>query len=138
MKKQIFTYFLLLCSLPLFTQSIVDSLENLIASTDNDSLKMEWYNELRKATIYNDVEQAGDYTKQYVAYAEKLELPFNVALGKVYLGNTYVQREQYENGLTLFLQAIEYFETEKDARRMAGTYNSIAVAYENMSRDSLT
>lgn len=137
MKKLTFIYFLL-CTLTASTQPAVDSFENLIATTDNDSLKMEWYNQLRKATIYNDLEQASGYAQQYLAYAKQLNLSEKVALGQVYLGNTYVQREQYEKGLALFLPAIKYFESKENARWMAGTYNSIAVAYENMGRDSLT
>lgn len=116
----------------------VDSLEALVAASDDDSLRMVWHNELRKVLIYENPDRALGHAEQFFLFAQKIESPHHIALAKVYIGNIKVQREDYQAALNLFLDAIRYFETEENLRGMAGTYNSIAAAYENMGRDSLT
>lgn len=138
MKKPIFVYFFLLLYFPISAQSVVDSLTNLIATTDDDSLKMEWYNQLRKATIFQDLNQAMGYAENYIELAQKIENPFKIAIGKVYKGNIHIRKTEYETAIDLLLQSVQYFENQNDSVRIGSVYNSIAAAYEYLGRDSLT
>lgn len=119
-------------------QSKIDSLESLIAASDNDSLKMEWYNQLRRIASYTDPEQAKGYILEYIHLAESLSLTRKANIGKVYLGNTYYALGEYNKALDIFLETEKYFEAEKDTTILANVYNGMAAATENSGSDTLT
>lgn len=116
----------------------IDSIKELIKEAENDSLKMQWYNELRKLAVRKDIHEAQGYTEQYLQLAEKLDLSFNIGLGHAYLGNTYVRLAEYKKAIEELLLALQYFESMNDSVRMGSIYNSIGASYENMGSDSLT
>ncbi len=138
----IFLYLLIIglvnFSPPLFSQAKIDSLEQLIAGTDNDSLKMEWYNQLRRMTSYTDPARAKNYILKYISFAEKLSFPRKANIGRVYLGNTYYALGEYNKALDIFLETAPYFEAEKDTTILANVYNGMAAATENSGSDTLT
>lgn len=141
MKRFIFIIFLSLSGFNgAFSQldTPIDSIKVLIEEAENDSLKMQWYNELRKLAIRKDIREAQGYTEQYLQLAEKLDLSFNIGLGHAYLGNTYVRLAEYEKAIEELLLALQYFESMNDSVRMGSIYNSIGASYENMGSDSLT
>ncbi|MEM7371391.1 MAG: ATP-binding protein [Bacteroidota bacterium] len=132
--------FLLLLWLPFVKaqdNARIDSLKSLISESDQDSLKMEWYNDLRILTIRKDVSEAMGYADQYLALAQQLGLPFKEALGHAYRGNIHVRLAEYEQAIEELLLAIRYFESVNDSVRMGSIYNSIGVSYEKMGNDSL-
>ena len=49
---------------------LLDSLK-LATQSSNDSLVMDAYNKLRRATYYNDADASKGYTKKYLEYALK-------------------------------------------------------------------
>lgn len=131
----------LLLALPftsLFAQPKIDSLEQLVANTDNDSLKMEWYNQLRRMASYTDPEKAKGYILEYIRLAESLSLTRKANIGKVYLGNTYYALGEYNQALDIFLETEQYFEAQKDTTILANVYNGMAAATENSGSDTLT
>ena len=119
-------------------QATIDSLENLIAQTEKDSSKLEWYDLLRRQTVLNNPEIAKGYVEKYIEVATKLNLDFNQALGKTYMGNIQYAMGQYNDALESFFSAEKYFETNKDSIRLGAVYNGIAASYENSGSDSLT
>jgi two-component sensor histidine kinase len=129
---------LLAFSPSLLSQSKIDSLEQLIAETDNDSLKMEWYNQLRRIASYTDPAKAKVYIMENISLAEKLSLPRKVNIGRVYLGNTYYALGEYNKALEIFLETAQYFESTKDTTILANVYNGMAAATENSGSDTLT
>ncbi len=116
----------------------VDSIKSLIAHSENDSLKMEWYNDLRKLTVYQDFSEAMQYAEEYLSLANKLKLDHKIAIGHAYRGNLYVRLGDYEQAVKELVTAVKFFEAQKDSTRMGSVYNSIAAAYENSGKDSLT
>ncbi|KAA3640751.1 MAG: hypothetical protein DWQ02_01545, partial [Bacteroidetes bacterium] len=122
----------------LFAQPKIDSLEQLIAGTDNDSLKMEWYNQLRRIASYTDPGKAKGYILEYIRLAESLSLTRKANIGKVYLGNTFYALGEYNKAMDIFLETEQYFEEQKDTTILANVYNGMAAASENSGSDTLT
>ncbi len=122
----------------LFSQPKIDSLEQLIAGSDNDSLKMEWYNQLRRVASYTDPGKAKGYILEYIRLAESLSLTRRANIGKVYLGNTYYALGEYNKAMDIFLETEQYFEAQKDTTILANVYNGMAAASENSGSDTLT
>ncbi len=114
-----------------------DSLLQLIEETNHDSLRMGWYNQLRRLVIYDDPVKALAYTKEYGHYAQRAKLPAEYAKSKFYEANSYVPTGQYEAALAALLEAERYFREENDSRRLGSCYNSIGAIFEATHRDSL-
>lgn len=119
-------------------QTQEDSLLQLIAESKDDSLSMEWYNQLRILTVRQDLNQAMTYAHAYLSLARKQDDAYHSALGHAYIGNLFVRKADYEAAIGELLEAIAYFEAENDSTRMGSIYNSIGAAYEQLGNDSLT
>ncbi|HEB62059.1 MAG TPA: tetratricopeptide repeat protein [Bacteroidetes bacterium] len=132
---------LLLFSLPSFSQTAnpkIDSLKNLVAQSDNDSLRMEAYNQLRKLSLKTSYVEAMNYASEYLKLAEKLNYDFKTAIGNFYKANLYIQMTEYDSSLTHLFKTLNYFESQGDSLRTAMVLNSLGAAYENLGKDSLT
>ncbi len=115
-----------------------DSIKRLIELSDSDSLKMEWYNQLRKIGLRSNFSEAMVYADNYLQLANKLDLDFKIAIGHFYKGNIYIQLTEYEKAVPHLMNTLDYFEAQNDTIRMGRIFNSIAAAYENLGNDSLT
>ncbi len=137
------TLILLLFQVPVFyaisqNVSVVDSLENIIMTTTNDTVKMNTYNKLRRETYYTDPKKSQEYIFLFYQSAEKLQDSFHMAFANYYLGNTYVTQTNYKKALEHFFKAANYFEKVKDTSRLSSMYNGVGAAYENNGNDSLS
>ncbi len=117
---------------------VEDSLKVVLAETTNDSIRMNLYNELRKATFYSEPEISKAYTVSYLEVAERVGDSFRIALCHYYLGNADVTMGNYEEALPNYLKAANYFESSDDPGRLSSVYNGIAAAYEKHGLDSLS
>lgn len=117
---------------------VEDSLKVVLAETTNDSIRMNLYNELRKATFYSEPEISKAYTLNYLEIAEREGDSFRIALCHYYLGNANVTMGNYEEALPNYLKAANYFESSDDPGRLSSVYNGIAAAYEKHGVDSLS
>ena len=118
-------------------QPVVDSLKAIISTTSNDSIKMDAYNKLRRATYYSDQKSSKQYTEKFLELAKKRKDSFNMALAQFYLGNAYVVDSDFETALSYYLLSAEYFEHKQDSGRLSSVLNGIGAAYENSGNDSL-
>jgi two-component sensor histidine kinase len=123
---------------PGLAQNKIDSLEQLVAESNNDSLKMEWYNQLRRIASYTNPEKAKGYILNYIDLAHKLSFERKENIGKVYLGNTFYTLGEYNTSLKIFLEAEKYFSETKDTSILANVYNGMAAASENSGNDTIT
>jgi len=123
----------------LFSQEItvVDSLTQIIATTSNDSVIMDTYNKLRRATYYGDPEASHDYTEKFLEYAEKRDDSAHMALAHYYLGNSNVTATTYKEALSHYLFSMEYYERKKDLARLPSVINAIGNVYEKQLNDTL-
>ena len=117
--------------------TVVDSLKNVITISKNDSIIMETYNKLRRATYYSNPTESQKFTFKYREFAQKRKDSFHTAIANFYLGNSYVVQSNYENALNHYLKAADYFE-KRDSSRYSSVLNGIGAAYENSGNDSLS
>lgn len=116
----------------------VDSLERVIESSKNDTIIMDVYNSLRRATTFSNQKASQKYTFKFLEYSQKLKDSFKIALANYYLGNSYVASSDFEEALTYYFKAEEYFDRKKDSSRLSSILNGIGAAYENNGSDSLS
>jgi signal transduction histidine kinase len=119
--------------------TIEDSLKNLLENAKADTLKMDLYNQLRRATWYTNPEKSKRYTSKYLEMAEIIGDSLRIAIANFYMGNANVVNGNPEKALSFYLKAANYFESKEDElSRLSSTYNGIASAYENNISDSLS
>ena len=109
---------------------VVDSLKVILKNTKNDSIIMDTYNKLRRATYYINQEESEQYTHKFLEYAEKLKDSSHIALADFYLGNAYNKKKQYTIALDYYLKSLEYYEVTNDKRRKCSVINAIGYIYE--------
>lgn len=114
-----------------------DSILTLIQGTEGDSIIMEWYNQLRRLTIYEDPIRSLGYALKYGEYADRAGLPKRAAFARFYQGNSQIALGNYEEALQAYLFADTVFRELNDTALMASVSNSIGVVYEKTGRDSL-
>ena len=102
----------------------------MLSETTNDSIRLNLFNELRKATFYSEPDISKTYTKEYLELAKKVNDSFRIALGQYYLGNADITIGNYKEALPHYLEAANYFESSDDLGRLSSVYNGIAAAYE--------
>lgn len=140
MKKFLTTSLFLLIILPLIGQSKIDSLEQLIASSENDSMKYVWYNQLRRITSYTNPKKAKDYILKNNEILEKLGWERRLQINNVYLGNIYYGLDEREKALDQFINAESYFinaDNLRDSLILGNVYNGMAAAYEQSNNDTI-
>ncbi|MCF6279773.1 MAG: tetratricopeptide repeat protein [Flavobacteriaceae bacterium] len=130
---------LFLVSLSSFSQknTLVDSLQTIVKNSANDSIIMETYNKLRRATYYSNPKESQKFTFKYLEFSKKRKDSFHTAIANFYLGNSYVVQSNYENALNRYLKSADYFE-KRDSSRYSSVLNGIGAAYENSGNDSLS
>ncbi len=136
----LFLFFQFLNNFTSYSQNIlkIDSLESVITTTTNDTIRMNTYNLLRRETYYTNPVQSQKYANLFFETAQKLKDSLHMAFANYYLGNTYVTQTNYKKALDHFFKAANYFEKVKDSSRLSSMYNGIGAAYENNGNDSLS
>ncbi len=114
-----------------------DSLLALIASADEDTLRMQWYNQLRRLVIYDNPEKALLYCRKYGEYALKAGRDAEYASSKFYEANSYIPLGQYEQALKSLFEAERYFHKANEVTKLGSVQNSIGAVFEATQRDSL-
>ena len=119
--------------------SVEDSLLEILKNTKADTLRMDLYNKLRRATSYSDPSSSEKYTAKYLEMATKIGDSLQIAIANYYMGNANVINGNPNKALPFYLKAANYFESKDDElSRLSSTYNGIAAAYENNISDSLS
>lgn len=118
---------------------VEDSLQQLLRVEKTDSLQMDLYNKLRRATYYSNPIASEKYTEKYLKMAEIVGDSLQIAIANFYLGNANVVNGNPDKALQFYLKAAAYFESkDNELSRLSSTYNGIASAYENNISDSLS
>jgi two-component system, sensor histidine kinase PdtaS len=114
-----------------------DSILQLIEESNDDSLKMEWYNQLRRLTVYDAPEKSLIYVEKFGTLARKLNLDKKFYISRAYYGNTLIALGRYEEALPPLFEAERYFYEKDELVLLSSVFNSIAAVYEQTKRDSL-
>jgi signal transduction histidine kinase len=116
----------------------IDSLKNSIVTLENDSIIMEIYNKLRRATYYSNPKESRKYAVLYLEYAKKIKNIDKVAVAHYHLGNALVTHAEFDNAINHYLKATEFYEQAGDSLRLSSVFNGIGAAYENNGNDTLS
>ena len=138
--KIILSCLLLLVSLSIHGQQNfqIDSMKKVAATTKNDSIKMETYNKLRRATYYAQPKESKDYADLYLKFAKKINNPDKIAVAHYHLGNALVTHAEFGTAINHYLESAEFYESEGDSLRLSSVFNGIGAAYENNGNDTLS
>jgi len=117
---------------------VLDSLLQVVKINKNDSLVMNAYNKLRRATYYSDAKASKNYTKKYLEYAQKRKDSHNIILAQFYLGNANIISGNYNKALNKYLLAANYYERKKDSNKLSSVLNSLGAVHEKIKNDSLS
>ena len=116
---------------------VIDSLKSIIAQSNNDSILMDTYNKLRRATYYSNQEESKVYTEKFLEYAEKRKDSLYIAFANFYLASSYSMENQYDKALKHFLKTLAYYEKTNDKNRMPSVINAIGSIYEKKDEYSI-
>ena len=131
----------MLCSFYSYTQSeTIDSLKKVLATEKEDTNKVNTLNEL-SATLNHDRNSAMQYAKDALLLAQKINFKNGEGvafyqLGVAETGSNYIgEHGNINEALVYFNNAIAIFKNTNDQVRIADTYQSIAIAYSNLSQN---
>lgn len=119
------------------TQAAEDSLLQLIARVEDDTLRMQWYNQLRRLVIYESPERALRYTQAFGKWAKRANRPKEYAMSLFYEANSYIPMGDYERALASLMEAEDHFQQIGDVTKLGSIQNSIGAVFEATDRDSL-
>lgn len=126
----------LLCQIEAKNKSIQEKdLLEKIEIVGSDSLKMEYYNQLRRLFIYDNPKKALLYTVNYGTLAKKLGYKEKIGLAKFYEANYYIPAGQNDKALSALLEAEQIFESLNDNTKLISVNNSLGALYESIKQD---
>lgn len=124
-------------NLSVSTEVKSDSLLALIEGESNDSVVMEYYNQLRRITTFEWPEQALVYNREFGRRAKKLQLKSKYGVSKAYDATILLPLGRYAEALESLLISESIFDSLDNQAALGSIYNSIGAVYERMERDSL-
>lgn len=116
--------------------SKVDSLINVVNSTNNDIDKVNTLNILGWEYLYSDIEKSKSYEEQALELSKSIGYKTGEAVSITHLGYLNVLSGKYNDALSKFNQSIEIFESIKDSAKLATSYTNIANIYFYLSNYS--
>ncbi|TVQ51076.1 MAG: hypothetical protein EA362_00925 [Saprospirales bacterium] len=114
-----------------------DSILNLIELEVDDSVKMQYYNQLRRLTTFDRPDEALIYNAKFGELANKLSFEPLYGMSKAYDATLYIPIGRYEEALQSLLEAERIFDRLGNQAALGSIYNSMGAVYERTNRDSL-
>ncbi len=112
----------------------IDSLETLLKTSDNDSIKLVAYGDLCWNYGFSDFNKALYYGKEELAMAQKLNNPKAIALAYSDIGNCYTRINQLNEALIYHEKAYKLrIELGMDLKA-AGSLNNISIIYKQQGK----
>ncbi|MBL4655539.1 MAG: tetratricopeptide repeat protein [Bacteroidia bacterium] len=141
--KKIAVSFLIVSSISFaFADAKIDSLQNVLDNTTNDTLKINLLNRLSWTIRSNDPQKALKYTMIAKALAESLVTNTDTildstlfkALASSYNSIGIIQKNlgNYETALDYYIKSLRMREKLGNQRSVAGSYNNIGIVYKNL------
>ena len=135
MKKLVICFFscilLLMPGLIQAQQNKIDSLQNLLKTSNDDTTKVNTLNDLCKQYINKgNYEAAMQYADQALFRAQKINFKKGIAYSFGNIGLIYKYQGNYGKALDSYFNSLTIREQIEDKRGLANTYNSIGLIYE--------
>ncbi len=112
----------------------IDSLKQVIATSQNDSIKIETYYRLARAVSSDDINLAVEYALQSAELAREINSSKQLSESLNYLGILYYGLGNYEQTLNYFYQVLGIYEQQQDSVKLGKVYNNVALILADLSR----
>lgn len=117
-------------------QNELDSLLLKLKNHKNeDSIKVDLYNNISKKYISKSNDSATYYAKMALDLAEKINYSKGIGLAFSNLGTFYVNKGEYEKALKYFIDAFKVFESILSYRAMSNMMNNIGNTYLGLKKN---
>jgi len=113
-----------------------DSLKAVIATTPNDTNKVNLLNELSRQYLSNEPQQAIPYAEEARDLASTLKYDKGLAFAFKNLGIAYYQQSMYVKALENWNQSLEMFILMRDKTGIANLQSNIGAIYKNQGNDT--
>lgn len=97
-----------------FSQETVDSMKQMIATTDNDSLKVACYTKICGEFYFYDNDSILHYASKIADLAEKNNNKDYLATSDTEIGTAYWEKAQYDKAIFHYTRGLEYRKEEQD------------------------
>ncbi|HWY12291.1 MAG TPA: tetratricopeptide repeat protein [Bacteroidia bacterium] len=124
---------LLICCVSqlLFSQrSYVDSLENIVKTTTNDSIKIITLVDLTAYIHLNDINKGFAYTDEAYKIAQKTNGAFGISLCLNTYGNLHVAMHNYDKAIDFYKKSLAISERVNDVENISRVLGNIGLVYE--------
>ena len=112
----------------------VDSLKNILAQADSDSLRMEVLNELIARTAYTDTDASLDYASQFDSLAQASGDQERQAHGLKLLGIVEFVAEDYEASITHYQESLEVYRRLQDTFNIGMIHNNLGSVFSDRAQ----
>lgn len=120
----------------------LDSLQDLLKTTTNDTLKINILVQISRSYLYdfNNVEKMKQYATQVIKLSQKINYKKGIANGYLYYGVYFNGQANYDYALTYYIKALKLFDELKDNKSLGSCYINIGTIYGTKGnyKDALT
>ena len=109
--------------------SKIDSLENLLQTTPEDTNRVNTLIKLCEVLTYSDTKRVQEVANETVELSQKIDFKKGEGKGYVYLGYYYHRLGNEPRAIEFLLKALTIFETIPDNRQIAVCNNNVGVIY---------
>jgi tetratricopeptide (TPR) repeat protein len=107
----------------------IDSLQNLIKLTSNDTVKHSALLDIAGRYKNYDLKKALNYLEQALSLSIKLKIPKKIGFTHNQLGDLYLSRNDFGSASSHFLTALKIYENLKDSSGIARNYYNLGKIY---------
>lgn len=109
--------------------SKIDSLENVLQTTPEDTNRVNTLIKLCEVLTYSDTKRVQEVANETVELSQKIDFKKGEGKGYVYLGYYYHRLGNEPRAIEFLLKALTIFETISDNRQIAVCNNNVGVIY---------
>ncbi len=109
--------------------SKIDSLENVLQTTPEDTNRVNTLIKLCEVLTYSDTKRVQEVANETVELSQKIDFKKGEGKGYVYLGYYYHRLGNEPRAIEFLLKALTIFETIPDNRQIAVCNNNVGVIY---------
>jgi tetratricopeptide (TPR) repeat protein len=111
------------------TDNQIDSLKNIIDTSQADTAKIIALSDLSSAYVNIDVDSARLFSREAMRIAKENDFTFGIAYAYSALGNTEVARDNLDEAIEYYLKSISYYEQGNDYQELPQIYLILGSLY---------
>ncbi len=120
---------LFICNYSFAQQAKIDSLENILKTTKEDTTRVKTLNALAWELQYNNPDTAFYYSKQALVLAEKTDWKKGIANSYHHLGGLYIDKGNYPLALDYNNKALKIYKEINDKKGIAAIFVNIGIVH---------